>query len=203
MIEAIAAIVRRLLESDRKRGDSAMEETEFLAKKRLENIRVGYHVAAQLWVYEGQALWSAFNAMLVANAIVVAAEGASGGALIERQPVLRWVMPMFGLLLSLLWYALVDRGFTIHDYRVLSTRDLERYLEPVETVSRGAIVNAGDQVCFTFPSEAGPKRVQLSCVGKLLGGKELAIVVTVLFALFHVVVLGLTFFGGRPLGISD
>jgi hypothetical protein len=47
-------------------------------KDQQDNARIGYQVAAQLWAYEGQGLWSAFNAMLVANSIVVAAEAARG-----------------------------------------------------------------------------------------------------------------------------
>jgi len=184
---------------------SAMEETELVAERRLQNARIGYQVAAQLWAYEGQGVWSAFNAMLVANAIVIAAEGTSGGAF-TKHPALTWILPLFGLLLSLLWYALVDRGFTIHKYRVLATRDLERFLESVETVSRGASVNAGHEVSFTFPDDLS-EHVQLSCVGKLFSGRRLALFVTLLFAGFHFVVLVLAavayLFGERTLGFWD
>lgn len=149
-----------------------------------ENARIGYQVAAQLWAYEGQGVWSMFNAMLVANSIVVAAEGASS-KFVEANPALLWILPAFGLVLSILWYALVDRGFTVHSYRVLAARDLEQDIKPVKTVAEGAKFNAGHPVTFSF--EAKP--FQLSFVARLMRGRELALLVILLFAGFHVVAL--------------
>jgi len=37
-----------------------------------ENAKVGYQVAIELWIYEGELVWSKFNVMLVANSIVLA-----------------------------------------------------------------------------------------------------------------------------------
>lgn len=44
---------------------------------RIENARVGYQVATNLWVYEGTTIWSKFNALLVANSIILAMVGLS------------------------------------------------------------------------------------------------------------------------------
>jgi hypothetical protein len=159
--------------------------------RKQENVQIGYQVAAQLWAYEGRGIWSTFNAMVVANAIVVAAVVAAEGAtgIFQKQELLGWILPLFGLLLSLLWRALVERGFTIHHYRVLSTRDLERHLSPVQSVACGAKVNDGGQVSFTFPGEVEPRTVRMSFIGGLLRGKQLALGVVTLFATFHLVVL--------------
>jgi len=40
-----------------------------------EDARIDYQVATTLWTYEGQLVWSKFNAMLVANSIVLAVIG--------------------------------------------------------------------------------------------------------------------------------
>ena len=54
-----------------------MEEKlkQSINQEEKEDARLGYQVATDLWAYEGQLLWSKFNAMLVANSIVLATIG--------------------------------------------------------------------------------------------------------------------------------
>ena len=40
-----------------------------------EDLRLGYQSAIALWTYEGNLVWSKFNAMLVANSVVAAIIG--------------------------------------------------------------------------------------------------------------------------------
>jgi len=107
----------------------------------IDNARLGYEVAAALWAYEGQVTWAAFNAMLVANSIVLAMEGFAQG-------IIKMVLPIFGIFLCIMWYSLTTRGFEVHNYRVLATRELEElYLAPtVTTVSRGGSFHGGGTV---------------------------------------------------------
>ena len=51
-------------------------------KNTLENARVGYTKAVDLWIYMGGEVWSRFNVMLVANSIVLAAVGILASAIL-------------------------------------------------------------------------------------------------------------------------
>jgi hypothetical protein len=151
--------------------------------QELENARVGYQVAASLWAYEGEVTWSAFNAMLVANSLVLAAEGLGSSP--------RWfavVLPISGVALCTLWYLLILRGFQVHDYRVLSARELEeQYLHPtVQTVSRGAAFHAGREVSFRFRSDDGKLQLTFPLGIDPKRGKQVASMVIGIFAALHV-----------------
>lgn len=68
-----------------------------------ENARVGYQVATSLWVYEGETLWSKFNALLVANSIILGSIGLSMTAS-SRLVLFSVGMPIVGIILCGLWF---------------------------------------------------------------------------------------------------
>ena len=51
------------------------EPNDLSKQPDLDNARVGYQVAVSLWIHEGELIWSKFNALLVANSIILAAIG--------------------------------------------------------------------------------------------------------------------------------
>ncbi|MDP2856635.1 MAG: hypothetical protein Q8P50_01490 [Bacillota bacterium] len=147
----------------------------------LENARVGYRVGAQLWAYEGQIAWAAFNAMLVANSIVAYA------AFSLRTPSWRFWLHVAGFGLCVLWFLLSSRMFSVHNYRVWSTRELEElYLAgQVKTVSRGADYHAGKPVEFRIAGAEWQKPKSLPCRARCPVSATIILVI-LLFAAIHV-----------------
>lgn len=103
-----------------------------------ENTRAGYHAAVSLWTYEGSVIWARYNAMLVANSIVMAVVGValtSGDSEVE----LAMVMTVAGLFLCGAWALLNRRGFAYHERWIRSARELEADLPPLQMVSQGGL----------------------------------------------------------------
>jgi hypothetical protein len=100
----------------------------------IDNTRVGYQTAAELWMHEGAAAWDRFNAMLVANSIIL---GAVGVLLGENSPRtgLAWVVGFVGLLLSIVWALLVRRSYAYQYYFGATARSFEQELG-IETFRR-------------------------------------------------------------------
>jgi hypothetical protein len=130
-----------------------------MADENIENARIGYQVATNLWIYEGNTAWAIFNAMLVANSIVLAAEGIGSGL------VKKW-FPVIGFVLCIMWYSLNSRGLQVHDYRVHVSREIEEmYLRPVNILSRGAKFHNGDNVNVFIGGRLKP--LKLSGFGRI------------------------------------
>ena len=105
---------------------------------RKEDARIGYQVAATIWAYEEQLIWSRFNAKLVANSIVLTVIGVVISSQ-QELPIFTIGMPIAGLILCVFWFLLTKRGFGMYDYWIASTRELEEehLADTVKTVSRG------------------------------------------------------------------
>lgn len=116
---------------------------------RRENALVGYQMAISLWTYQEEQGWARFNFMLVANSLVIAVIGL---ALTSQRPLIIFtgLLPVAGLLLCGIWFAVIKRESAYSDYYVLSARELEeKYLfDPVKTVSRGGLFAEGSTVTF-------------------------------------------------------
>jgi hypothetical protein len=100
----------------------------------VENAQIGYQAAVNLWTYEGGAIWARFNAMLVANSIVIAVIGIA----LTSEPAkgkLADFTSIAGLVLSIIWWLLNTRGFDYHNHWIHSAKELEALLPPVKTVS--------------------------------------------------------------------
>ncbi len=105
----------------------------------VENARTGYQAAVSLWTYEGAAIWARYNAMLVANSIVMAVIGLALTS-DDSEPELAVVMSFAGMILCGAWAALNWRGFDYHQRWIDNARKLESHLRfPVETVSQGGL----------------------------------------------------------------
>jgi len=121
---------------------------------KIENARVGYQVATNLWIYEGETLWSKFNALLVANSIILGSIGISMTAS-SRLVVFSMGMPIIGIILCGLWFLLTKRSFEFYVYWIFSAREIEeRYLKgSVQTISRGGKFADGEKVEITIGGE--------------------------------------------------
>ena len=152
-----------------------------------ENLRIGYQTAVQLWASQSEQLWSGFNAMVVANSIIL---GAIGLLLTNKEAplALKISLPAVGIVLSIAWLAIVKRHFHYQDYYINSARELEERddLQPIKTVSRGARFARHEELLFKFKEEEvtlqtqrlGQIRVRCSLIG-----------VIVIFGIVYVVAL--------------
>ena len=128
----------------------------------VENARLGYQVASDLAAFYGSAIWSMFNAMLVANSIVVA-----GATFVftgqNSLAVLKILLPIIGLLLCLAWFLLVKRAHEYSSYFTLSAREIEEsYLSgSVKTLSRGGIYGKGQAVTFQLGGKSVTRRMSI------------------------------------------
>ena len=89
----------------------------------LENARWGYQVAISSSTLFAQQFWSIFNAMLVANSIVIA--GISYVKSTQSLNPFSKYVSIIGLVLCLIWFLLSKRHQEFTAYYVLSARELE------------------------------------------------------------------------------
>jgi hypothetical protein len=103
----------------------------------IENARVGYQVAVDLWIFQSSLNWSRFSAMLTANSIITAAIGL---VLYSQSSLslLKIGLPLVGLCLCFLWVILMARGSRFHMYWVSQARELEKYLSDAVGTVLGA-----------------------------------------------------------------
>lgn len=117
-----------------------------ISLRELENARVGYQAALNHVEFYGGKIWAIFNAMLVANSIVIA-----GIIVILNQPelnTLRIILPLIGLLLCASWFVMAKRSHSFSIYYMLSAREIEEsyFSKRIMTFSRGGQFSDGKSV---------------------------------------------------------
>lgn len=127
-------------------------------KDEKENARVGYQVAVDLAIKEEKLFWDQFNALLVANSILIIAissvicrDYTCQEDLISDLP---WFLAIIGVVLSVLWYLLTVRRDKYHLYYLFSAKEIEaEYLRcQVQTIRRGKDFSDGNPVLFKSES---------------------------------------------------
>jgi hypothetical protein len=159
-----------------------------------EATRIGYEIAVNLWTYEGGLCWSQFNAMLVANSIVVAVLGFAAASQ-KSLLIISYGGPFLGMALCALWIVLVARGFSVMKYWIWSARELEGKLplDVVKTVSRGAIFAMGRPVTFMFDGQ--PHTHQLSWIARRNTAQRTAKLIIAIFVALYAGTLAQAIFG--------
>ncbi len=152
------------------------------------NARIGYQVAITLWAYEGQLVWSKFNAMLLANSIVLAVIGLAISSQREL-PMFTIGMPIAGLIFCVLWFLITKRGFDNYTYWILSARELEEQhlTDVVKIVSRGGNVAEGKKIKLTINGKN--KDYQMSWFGRLVRVEWASYLVIAVFAVMYIIIL--------------
>jgi hypothetical protein len=149
-----------------------------------ENARVGYQVALDFAAFYGGAIWSMFNAMLVANSIVVAGTVVvlSGQSSLA---ILKTFLSVVGLLLCVTWFLLVKRSHEYSAYYVLSAREIEeKYLSPqITTLSRGGVYGGGKAVSLHIGGALTSQR--MSPWARWVKSEFLSYVVILIFAALY------------------
>jgi hypothetical protein len=143
-----------------------------------ENARTAYEAAVELWIEAGEQNWSRFNGMVLVNTIIAAIIAQVFGGQIN--PPYAWILPIFGLLVSIAWWPLLKRGLAYQDYFVAAARELERhYLAPVNVVVRGHNFAQGQPV----EVDGGPPR-QMPLDARVRSRTSMLLVVALFSALY-------------------
>ena len=167
--------------------DDHVKINDVSSHTELENARIGYQGAIDLWIYEGEIFWLKFNAFLVANSIVL------GSTLLSADnPSIRVLsvgMPIVGIALCSFWYILTERSFDYYKYWIFSAREIEEcYLHPVQTVSRGGhFADGDDRVRISI--EGKQRLVTMGRLSRLIRAKWVSCAIIWLFILMYAVIL--------------
>ena len=154
--------------------------------KEINNARIGYQAAINLWIYENESIWSKFNAFLVANSIIFLA--AIGIMIQNSTSCLLWVflvtISIMGMFFCVLWVLMAKRSFDYVKYWTSSAREIEeKFLSPVKTVSHGKEFAEGKEVKFFYDTK--PEPFHMSLIGRLLQiRKVLYIAITTFFVIY-------------------
>jgi hypothetical protein len=135
----------------------------------VEDARIGYQVAVDLARSNIEYVWSIFNALIVANSIVIAA--ISLLMMSELQlAIARYSLPIVGLTLCTIWWFIVKHARERAVYYTLSARELEeRYLSPnVKTLSRGG--DFANKEAITLEISGEQINLRLSILTRLING---------------------------------
>lgn len=148
-------------------------------RENLENARTGYQAAVNLWTVEGQTFWAKFNAMLVANSILLASIGFSASRQNVPPRFITMLLPIIGIVLSIVWLCMTARSYAFDKYWIYSARELEQRLHPVKTALRGRTFSKGDEVRF---HDIGTEKIKLQI--PLLGKPRVRTASYILIAAF-------------------
>lgn len=104
--------------------------------------RIGYQVAVDLLIAEGEGIWSRFNVMLLANSIILAIIGLALTSE-STSPVFDIYLPFIGITLCIWWFFLINRSYSYRDYFIHTARELEQqYLaSSVKILSCGEFIS--------------------------------------------------------------
>jgi len=165
------------------------KDNECEAEKEVGDARVGYQAAVTLWAYEGNTFWSKFYAMLVANSIVIGSVALSNTV---QNPSCVFVvgMPIFGIVLCILWLQLSERSLCNYDYWILAAREIEeRFLSgSVDFVRRGGDYTKGKKVKLQV-SDPDRQEMRMNWLGRRPRVRIAAYAVIGLFTAVYIAML--------------
>lgn len=101
-------------------------------QQELENARIKYSSTIGLKCSEGEIQWNRYNAMLVANTIIIGLISFTFNRDFNFPvgfKVIFWLTPMLGLLLCKYWYQVTDRGFIWSHFWMKKANEIENQIE--------------------------------------------------------------------------
>lgn len=141
-------------------------------KEKMENARIGYQVASNLWICENQVYWSRFSALVLVNSILLAAIAVmSASDKCSSQILHCYIMPCAGIILCILWLLISLRSSKKYFYYMNSARELEeKFLSDiVKTSSREPNMSKKEGVCF--PPHFKESKIKMRFYNKLSIGR--------------------------------
>ena len=154
-----------------------------------EKYKIGYSGAMDMTSLEGKMIWSAFQALMGANAVVVTLVGAAMKVYQEEEWLPR-VMVLFGICVCIIWFLTLTRQFSYYRYWIAWARELERQsLAPqIEMFGKGKEYGEGSGV------NLGGQDLRMSWFGRVFRVQWLMSVVIFMFLLLYIfeLILSLT-----------
>ncbi|MBA3011051.1 MAG: hypothetical protein KJ658_08020 [Proteobacteria bacterium] len=169
-------------------SDNKEKKTE----DNIENIRIGYQSAIDMWAHCGDEAWSRFNVMLVAHGILIAI---AGSALLKNPPfiILTLILTIAGLFLSFLWVIMMERAFAYQSYFLFVARDFEENgtMAPVETILEG---RKFDDIETFLSSKGRPMPGKLlKWIHKKISAENASYLVILIFTLIYLALFVVSF----------
>lgn len=150
------------------------------------DLRVGYQVAVDLTIKEENLFWNQFNALLLANSILITA---ASFVVTKNQADFTNFLAISGIIICFYWYQLTKRRNDYRHYYLLSAREIEeRYLDSrVQTLSRGGDFANGSTVGMKINGKY--RKHQKSLSGSLLDIGYWSYSIIIIFLTIHVILL--------------
>ena len=154
----------------------------------IQRVLVGYQVAVDLWMNQGNQAWAKINTMLVVNSIIIASIGfteVSAG----QQSLFTLFFPITGILICVIWFVHVRRDAAYSDYFVMSARELEEkhLASSVQTLSRGGDFSDGKIVEVEI--HRGSRKMQMNLLARLMSARAAATWTIVILVLLYLSIL--------------
>jgi hypothetical protein len=155
----------------------------------LENARLAYRAALDMWYYYGDVLWQKHSAMIVANSVLIGAIAIRWDSESPWPTLIDKALPLLGILLCIAAVLIIERGRAFHVYGILAARELEQkhLSDTVDVLVRGARLAAGAEIIFDLGEEHTHHR--LNRAARFLRTRWLSYVPLVVFAVVYMVAL--------------
>jgi len=177
--------------------DESQEKETLRERSEIENARVGYQTAMDIWLYELEIASARFNALLVANSILIAVIG----SLIVAFPdplaanaqvsvdVCVTILCAIGVALCVVWFLLMKRNLDYRWYWMRYASELEeKYLSnPLRMLPQLERFSHGDPVSFDLVDNSKP--VRLSRLGRVARTDSTVYLIVLLFLMVYLLLL--------------
>lgn len=112
--------------------------------------RVGYQVATQMMIFEGNLKWRMTGVFVPFAGLILVAAVMPSFIGINNEKVIAIVATIFsivGIIISFMWYSMLSRSHKYYEYWIASARELEKQLDTsVKTLERGRRLSAQQEV---------------------------------------------------------
>lgn len=99
-----------------------------MKNEKLENARIKYQTAINIFNSEGQIQWGRYNAMLVVNSLLLTLTGILSKNDFQIPVLIVEIAPIVGLVFCYLWFKMTKNGFYWINHWISEARKLEDQL---------------------------------------------------------------------------
>ena len=126
-------------------------------KDKDDILALGYQSAISLWIFEGEVLWTRFSAMLMTHTVILGVIGLlfnDQRELTSNAPIFL-VLSLVGFILSLFWFEMTSRGFSMMKYHTLAAREIEDKINSIdlEILKKGYHFSKNESVKFKITED--------------------------------------------------